>query len=135
MKRHPLVFPILALLPAFLLTKRAGASMLTPLLALAALLLLWHLKNRKADVPVDTDKLASKVLNDPFAMMTQMRTGQSVGYLPSQKGRLSLWSAVWGGYVACILMAELAGGYTAPIALINYIPYLLLPLLLMVFEK
>lgn len=134
MKRHPLVFPILALLPAFLLTKRAGASMLTPLLALAALLLLWHLKNRKTDVPVDTGKLASEMLNDPFAMMTQMRTGQNVGCLPSQKGRLSLWSAVWGGYLACILMAELATGYEAPMDIEKYLPYLLCPLIFMLLD-
>lgn len=117
MKRHPLVFPMLALLPAFLLTWRAKATMLTPLLAVAVLLLLWHLKKRKNDVPVDTDKLTNEMLNDPFAMMTQMRTGQSVVHLPSQRGKLSLWSAVWGGYVACILMAELSGGYKAPIDL------------------
>lgn len=134
MKRHPLVFPILALLPAFLLTKRAGASMLTPLLALAVLLLLWHLKNRKSDVPVDTEKLASEMLNDPFSMMTQMRSGQSVSYLPSRRGRLSLWSAVWGGYLACILMAELSGGYEGPMDITVYLPYLPWPLVFMLLD-
>ena len=128
------LLPILALLPAFVLTLRAGASILTPLLALAVLLLTAHLRRRKADIPMDTDKLASEVLNDPFAMMTQMRTGQSVGYLPSRRGRLSLWSVIWGGYLAGILMAELAGGYEAPIDLMAYVPYLILPALLMLPE-
>ncbi|MBR5284521.1 MAG: hypothetical protein IKU27_05685 [Clostridia bacterium] len=131
MKRHPLVYPILALLPAFLLTWRAKATMLTPLLAVAVLLLLWYLQNRRSDVPVDTDKLTNEMLNDPFAMMTQMRTGQSVGHLPSRRGGLHLWTAVWGGYVACILMAELATGYEAPMDVTVYLPYLLWLLILM----
>ena len=84
------ILPILALLPAFVLTLRSGASLLTPLLALAVLPLLWHLQNRRKDVPVDTDRLANEMLSDPFAMMTQMRTGQSVGHLPSRHGRLVL---------------------------------------------
>ena len=134
MKRHPLVFPILALLPAFLLTWRAGATMLTPLLAVVVLLLLWHLKKRKNYVPVDTDKIADKMLSDPFAMMTQMRTGQSVSHLPSRRGKLSLWSAVWGGYVACILMAELATGYEGRMDVTVYLPYLVLPLILMAWD-
>ncbi len=129
------LLPLLALLPAFVLTLRAGASILTPLLALAVLLLIEHLRHRRADIPMDTDKLAGEVLNDPFAMMTQMRSGQSVSYLPSRRGRLSLWSTVWGGYLACILMAELSGGYSAPIDLTAYVPYLILPAALMLLER
>lgn len=129
------LLPILALIPAFVLTLRSGASLLTPLLALAVLLLLWHLQNRRNDVPVDPDRLANEMLNDPFAMMNQMRTGQNVGYLPSRRGRLSLWSVVWGGYLACILMAELAGGYEAPMDVTVYLPYLVLPAALMLLEQ